>query len=409
MRIMSLHVHIRLVVLVGALALGLPASAQDKLKVEPAVPAGQAQPAAQGGIQGQNIFDVKPEVKRDASSEADYMKQSNGQRNKVQPGNNAPMWRGVAAGMEGVSSLPRSEAPEAGILIQAPVQYPGSRMTTAGEAWRQVRNNWIIPYGGALFLIVLGAIAIFYFTKGTIKLHGQDTGRKIERFTPFERSAHWSNAIAFCILAISGLVMAFGKFILLPIIGGTLFGWLSYALKTLHNFAGPVFAVSLLIVLLTFVRDNWPQRGDLNWLLKGGGLVGSAVDPPSHRFNAGEKIVFWGGVLLLGVIVVASGLVMDKLVPNLVYERSTMQIAHMVHSVATVLMMCVFAAHIYIGTLGMRGAYEGMATGYVDEAWAREHHEYWYDDVKAGKIPAQRSKPMTAAAAEQPAADAASA
>jgi formate dehydrogenase subunit gamma len=399
---------IRSLLLAGALALGAAAQAQDKLKVEPAVPAGQAQPAAPGGIQGQNIFDVKPEVKRDASSDPDYQKQDNGQRNKVQPGNNAPLWRGVAGGMEGVSSLPRSEAPEAGILIQAPVQYPGSRLTTAGEAWRQVRNNWIIPYGGALFLIFLGAIAVFYFTKGTIQLHSPETGRKIERFTPFERSAHWSNAIAFCILAVSGLVMAFGKFVLLPVIGTTLFGWLTYALKTLHNFAGPVFAVSLLVVLVTFVRDNWPQRGDLSWLLKGGGLVGKhEVDPPSHRFNAGEKIVFWGGVLFLGVIVVASGLVMDKLIPNLVYERSTMQVAQMVHSVATVLMMCVFAAHIYIGTLGMSGAYEAMATGYVDEAWAREHHQYWYDDVKAGKIPAQRSK--TATAADAPAADAASA
>ena len=105
---------------------------------------------AQGGIQGQNIFDVKPEVKRDASNDPGYMEQSNGERNRVQPGNNAPMWRGVQAGKEGYSSLPKSQAPEAGILIQAPVQYPGSRLTTAGEAWRQVRNHWIIPYGAAL-------------------------------------------------------------------------------------------------------------------------------------------------------------------------------------------------------------------------------------------------------------------
>ena len=123
--------------------------------------------------------------------------------------------------------------------------------------------------------------------------------RKIERFTPFERSAHWANAIAFCVLAISGVVMAFGKFFLLPVIGSTLFGWLTYALKNAHNFAGPLFAVSLVVVFLTFVKDNLPRKGDGEWLAKGGGLL-SGKEVPSHRFNAGEKLVFWGGVLLLG-------------------------------------------------------------------------------------------------------------
>ena len=350
----------------------------------------------QDGIQSQNIFTVKP----DASSEPGYGKQSNAERAKVQPGNNAPMWRQVGAGVTGTSSLPKSEAPEAGNLIQPFVQYPGSRLTNAGEAWRQVRNNWIIPYGGSLLLIVALAIAIFYFAKGTIKTHGADTGRKIERFTPFERAAHWSNAIAFCILAISGVVMAFGQFFILPVIGKSLFGWLTYALKTMHNFAGPLFAVSLVIVFFTFLRDNWPQKGDLAWLAKGGGLI-SGAEPASNRFNAGEKLVFWGGVFSLGIVVVSSGFVLDKLLPGLVYERSTMQIAHMVHAVATVLMVAMFLGHIYIGTLGMQGAYKAMATGYVDEAWAKEHHEYWYDDIKSGKVPTQRSSPASARPAVQ--------
>ncbi|HSV48131.1 MAG TPA: formate dehydrogenase subunit gamma [Ramlibacter sp.] len=378
--------------LAASLAFSLGATAQTKPQDDPVpAPAGQAAP---GGIQGQNIFDVKPEVKPDASSDAKYMQQNNAQRNAVQPGNNAPMWRDVQRGLEGYSSLPRSQAPEAGVLIQPPVDYGLVRVTTAGEAWRQVRNQFIIPYGGALFLIVLGAIAIFYFTRGTIEQHTPDTGRRIERFTPFERSAHWANAIAFVCLAVSGLVMAFGKFFLLPVIGSTLFGLLTYALKNLHNFAGPVFAVSIVIVFFTFLRDNWPQKGDLVWLLKGGGLFGkSGHEPPSNRFNAGEKLIFWGGVLLLGSIVVGSGLVLDKLFPNLAYERGTMQVAHMIHAVAAVLMMCAFVGHIYIGTIGMRGAYKAMRTGYVDEAWAKEHHEYWYDDVKAGKVPVQRSGP----------------
>jgi formate dehydrogenase subunit gamma len=379
-----------LIALVPVLALAQAPAPQRQVPDDP--PPAATQP---GGIQSQNIFDVKPEVKKDASSEAGYMEQNNAQRNRVQPANNSPMWRDVKKGLEGYSSLPKSEAPEAGVLIQGQVQYPGSRLTTAGEAWRQVRNNWIIPYGGALVLIVIVAIAIFYFSKGTIEQHGADTGRKIERFTPFERAAHWCNAIAFVILAVSGLVMAFGKFFLLPVIGGTLFGYLTYILKNAHNFAGPLFAVSLVVVFLTFLKDNFPERGDLRWLLRGGGLL-SGKEMPSGRFNAGEKVVFWGGVFFLGSIVVASGLVFDKLIPGIVYDRATMQVTHMVHAVAAVFMMCLFLGHIYLGTIGMRGAYKAMRTGYVDETWAKEHHEYWYEDVKSGKVPAERSAPAAA-------------
>jgi len=365
-------------VLLMALGWGNLVLAQDK----PTAPAGTS------GIQSQNIMDVKP----DASLDPGYAQQTNAERAKVQPGNNAPMWRQVGAGVTGYSSLPKSQAPEAGNLIQPFVQYPGSMFTNAGEAWRQVRNNWLIPYGGALLLIVLGAIALFYWRKGTLQLHGTETGRKIERFTPLERSAHWANAIAFIILAVSGIVMAFGKFFLHPVIGGTLFGWLTYVLKNAHNFAGPVFAVSLVIVIITFVRDNLPRKEDITWLVKGGGLLGEH-EIPSHRFNAGEKVLFWGGVFLLGLIVVGSGLVLDKLVPGLDYLRGDMQVAHMIHAVATVLMMAMFMGHIYMGTIGMAGAYYAMKTGYVDETWAREHHELWYDDIQAGKIPAQRSQP----------------
>ena len=350
-----------------------------------------AAPAASAANGPPAVFVAPPEPKAD---------ETNAQRAKSQPGNNAPFWRAVReSGVEkGTSSLPGAEK---GVLIQEFVQYPGSRLTNAGEAWRQVRNQWIIPYGGALFLITLLAIALFFFARGSLGGHGHHAGRMIERFTYFERAAHWSNAIAFCVLAISGLVMAFGKFTLLPLIGHTLFGWLSYVLKTAHNFAGPLFAVSLVIVFVVFVRDNFPGRGDLAWLRKGGGLFGGN-EPASGRFNAGEKLIFWGGVFVLGFFVVSSGLTLDKLLPGLAYSRGDMQIAHMIHAVSTVLMMCMFLGHIYIGTVGMKGAYQAMKTGYVDEGWAEEHHALWHADIQAGKIPAQRTRPATPPEPVQP-------
>ena len=317
--------------------------------------------------------------------------ETNAERAKTQPGNNAPFWRAVreSGNNEGYTSLPGVEM---GSLIQPFAKYPGSRYTTAGEAWRQVRNQWIIPYGGALLVIAVLAIALFYWRRGPLGGHLPDTGRMIERFTYFERAAHWSVAITFVILAVSGLVMSFGKFLLLPIIGSTLFGWLTYALKNAHNFAGPVFAVALVIFIVTYLRDNLPRAADLKWLAKGGGMFGGE-EVPSHRFNAGEKIVFWGGVIVLGLVVVGSGLVLDKLIPGMLYTRGDMQVTQMIHAVASVLMMAMFCGHIYLGSIGMKGAYEGMRTGLVDEAWAKEHHALWHDDIKAGKIPAQRSRP----------------
>jgi formate dehydrogenase subunit gamma len=324
--------------------------------------------------------------------------ESNAVRAKTQPGNNAPMWRAVreSGKTEGTTSLPGAEK---GTLIQSFTQYPGSRLASAGEAWRQVRNQWILPYGGSLLLIVVLALGIFYWRRGALGHDHPDTPLMIERFTPLERAAHWTNAGAFLALAASGIVMAFGKFFLLPILGGTLFGWLSYALKNLHNFVGPLFAVSLLIVVLIFVKDNIAGLQDFRWLKNAGGLLGEK-EVPSHRFNPAEKGLFWWGITVPGLFIVGSGLVLDMLVPGFGDRRGDMQIAHMVHAVCAMLMMTALLGHIYMGTIGTRGAYKAMRTGYVSEGWAQEHHELWYDDVKAGKIPAQRSAPASAASAK---------
>ena len=375
--------------LAGALALGLaaPAAAQTAAPTA-AAPAVAAAPEAKGPPAG---FVAPAEPKPD---------ETNAQRATTQPGNNAPFWRDVreSGNKEGTVSMP---IPEGGVLVQSFVQYPGSSFTTAGEAWRQVRNRWIIPYGGSLLLIAALALGLFYWRKGSLGGHEPDTGRVIERFTPLERAAHWTNAIAFVVLAVSGIVMAFGKFFLLPVLGSTLFGWLTYALKNAHNFAGPLFAVSLVIVIITFVKDNLPSKEDITWLLRAGGMFGGA-EVPSHRFNAGEKGIFWAGVFLLGLVVVGSGLVLDMVIPGLAYLRGDMQIAHMIHAAASMLMMAMFLGHIYMGTIGMKGAYSAMRTGYVDEGWAKEHHALWYEDIQAGKIPAQRSAPQGAAATTPP-------
>jgi len=203
---------------------------------------------------------------------------------------------------------------------------------------------------------------------------------------------HWSNAFAFCALALSGIVMSLGKFFLLPVMGATLFGWLTFLLKNLHNFVGPLFAVSLALIVITFIKDNIAKVADFVWLSKAGGMLGEH-EVPSHRFNAGEKGIFWWGVTIPGVIIVASGLVLDRLVPGLGLLRSDMQIAHMFHAAAAFWMIAMIMGHAYMGIVGVRGALDAMKTGYVSEAWAKEHHDLWLEDIHAGKIPAVRTQP----------------
>jgi formate dehydrogenase subunit gamma len=307
-----------------------------------------------------------------AQSEVQQLQQQQQQRRLEQPGNNAPVWREVRKeGQRHYTSLPGRET---GVLVQS-----------AGETWRQIRNGPVTFYGGWLVVIVALILAAIYFALGPVKLHNKPTGRMIERFTLAERWAHWVMGISFVVLGITGLIILFGKHVLLPVIGYTLFAWLTALAKNLHNFVAPLFAVSLVVFIVMFIRDNLPRAYDFTWFAKAPGFF-TGKHIPSGRFNAGEKTWFWGGVVLLSIALVVSGFIL--LFPNFDQLRSTMQQASVVHMVCAVLVIAASLGHIYLGTVGVEGAYRAMRDGVVDEEWAKEHHEYWYNDVKGGRKPA---------------------
>jgi formate dehydrogenase subunit gamma len=306
------------------------------------------------------------------------------ERSAEQPGNNAPVWRDVKSGEKNYTTLPQHHG---AVLIQGPLRFPGqSAFATAGEAWRNFRNGPLIFYGGWLLIVVAAVILVYYLVKGALKLKHAPTGRLIERFNSLERIAHWSVAISFVILGLSGLTILFGKFVLLPVIGYTLFAWLSALAKNLHNFVAPFFILSLLLMIVVYIKDNFWQAGDAAWLAKAGGMLGGD-EVPSGRFNPGEKGWFWAGVVLLGVIMSVTGLIM--LFPNFDQLRETMQQADVIHVIGAVAFIALSFGHIYLGTIGVEGAYQAMRSGYVDEEWAKQHHELWYRDIKSGKIPAK--------------------
>jgi len=267
----------------------------------------------------------------------------------------------------------------------------------AGREWREFRNGPLTQIGGWLLVGVLALITVFYLVKGPIRLHGAPTGRLIERFNAVERASHWVMAVSFVLLALSGIVILFGKHIVLPWLGYGAFSWLTVVSKNIHNFVGPLFIFSIVVMFLIYVKDNLWASHDFGWLSRLGGMVGDKGEVPSGRFNAGEKLWFWGGLVVLGTVVSVTGLILDF--PNWNQGREAMQQANTIHAIAAVLFIAASFGHIYLGTIGLHGAYRAMRDGYVDETWAKEHHALWYEDVKAGNRP---EKIMTGTA--QPAA-----
>jgi formate dehydrogenase subunit gamma len=295
--------------------------------------------------------------------------QAQQEREETQPGNNAPVWRDVRSGQAGFTSIPGREM---GVLVQS-----------SGETWRQIRNGPMTFYGGWLVVLTVLAVLGFYFWKGPVELHERPTGRLVHRFSTIERAVHWSTAISFCVLALSGLIMFFGKHVLLPLLGYALFAWLTTLSKNLHNFIAPLFIVSVVAMIVLFIKDNLPRAYDLRWFAKAWAVMARGEHVPTGRFNAGEKGWFWFGVVGLSIVVSWSGLIL--LFPNFDQTRAVMQDAWVWHASAALLYIAISLGHIYLGTIGLEGSYLAMRKGYVDETWAKEHHEYWYHEIKSDK------------------------
>jgi formate dehydrogenase subunit gamma len=272
------------------------------------------------------------------------------------------LWRDVRQRDVSASGKTQVKGVESGVLINA-----------NGDRWRQFRVYQLIPIGGYVLAGVLLLLAVFYVVRGRVPIEGGMSERKLPRYTSYERTIHWFIAGIFIFLALSGLIVLFGRPLLIPLIGKQAFSVLASASKEGHNLMGPLFLLALVLIFLRFVRRNIYQKGDLTWLLRGGGVIGKK-HVPSNFFNMGEKTMFWLLVFVGGTIA-ASGLVL--LSPVFGQGRELMELAHVGHAIGAVLMIAVILGHIYIGTIGMEGAIEGMKTGYCDLNWAKEHHDLW--------------------------------
>ena len=261
--------------------------------------------------------------------------------------------------------------------IEGQIVIPDTRamvlIQPAGRRWvhfHEVTLRWL---GTIATLGMIAVLALAYLFLGRIRISAGRSGTKVHRFSAFERFWHWLTAVSFVLLGLTGLNITFGKILLLPVIGDHGFSKFSQASKYVHNFVSFAFVIGLIVIVAVEFKDNIPRRVDIEWLKQGGGFIKSR-HAPAGRFNAGEKMVFWL-TLFGGVAVAVSGYFL--LFPFYATNILGMQLAQVAHAVIAMLFIALILGHIYIGTLGMEGAFEAMGTGDVDLNWAKEHHDLW--------------------------------
>ena len=300
----------------------------------------------------------------------------------------AEIWRAVRRGMPGNVSIPNKQA---GVLIQS-----------EGDNWRAWRNGPLTVYGAWALLGMLGFLALFFAIRGRIKIDAGASGQTVERFNGLERFAHWMTAVSFVLLALTGLNVFYGRHVLLPVLGPEVFATIALAGKYVHNYISFAFMAGIVLMFVLWVVHNIPGKNDLIWLSKGGGLFVKGVHPPSEKFNAGQKIIFWA-VMLGGASLAVSGIallfpfqlsmfaatfsvlnVFGTDFPTVLTPLQEMQYALLWHTIVGVVMIAIILAHIYIGSLGMEGAFAAMGSGQVDRNWACEHHDLWYAKLEHG-------------------------
>lgn len=321
----------------------------------------------------------------------------------VRPGgvDDSDMWRAVRKGIQGTVSIPDKNAAQ---LVQS-----------EGDNWRAVRNGPLVRWGGIALGAIIVLLALFYLVRGKIRVEHGLSGKTVTRFGDIERVGHWLLAVSFIILAITGLNITFGKMVLMPVIGKAAFSSISALGKWLHNYVAFAFMAGLVMVFVIWIKENFPDRYDLPWLAKGGGMFTKGVHPASRKFNAGQKILFWL-VVLVGISISLSGIMLLFPFQFAMFGKTfaflnifgfglstdltpiqEMQLASLWHAIVALALIVVIIAHIYIGTIGMEGAFDAMGSGEVDENWAKEHHSVWAKEAtKTRKKGGRRTKAVPA-------------
>ena len=266
--------------------------------------------------------------------------------------------------------------------ITIPNESAAGLIKPANKGWAGLNSGLLeIVTIGILVVTLLGLLG-FYLYRGRIRVEKGLSGVRITRFTGIERFAHWLTAISFITLALTGLNVVIGRSVLLPLVGEGAFGAITQTGKLMHNYIGWAFMAGLVLIFVMWVGRNIPRKRDLEWIKQAGGIFQKGVHPPAGKFNAGQKIIFWS-VVLGGAALAFTGVMM--LFPGQTSGAGQWHLFQLVHGFAAAIMAAIVLAHIYIGSVGMEGAFDDMGQGEVDVNWAKQHHALWVDKVMMTK------------------------
>lgn len=335
---------------------------------------------------------VDNSFRRGAAENPDGAAPVSGQLGTLGGASDPELWRRARFGT--VEATTQVRTPAADLLIQ-----------DTGMAWLQFRQGPLLKWGGLSLLGMIGLLVLFFLLRGRIMIDGGRSGVTIERFKPVERFGHWLLAGSFVLLAFTGLISLFGRKGLIPWMGHETYSVIATYSKLIHNSVSWAFILGLIMIVVMWVMHNIPGRNDIRWFKQAGGLFSENLHPPAQKFNGGQKVIFWGTVVL-GASIALSGLSLlfpfelplfaktftalnatglPQLVgygplPEQLTPHAEMQFAQIWHAVVSFAMMVMILAHIYIGSVGMQGAFDAMGSGHVDLQWAKEHHSLWVSE-----------------------------
>jgi len=278
-------------------------------------------------------------------------------------------------------------------FVHIPDQKEGVLVQPQGRDFRDFRTRWQPWIDAVLIVVAVFAMIGLYLIAGPMRYTKDRQGRTIQRFTGFERFIHWGTAVSFIWLAVTGLNLVFGRWLLEPLIGDNAFSSFSALAKVSHNSVAFAFMLLLVVMAIQWLRHNLPSRLDLEWIKAAGGMFGGP-HPPARKFNAGQKMIYWiavfggGAISLTGIALLA---------PFYVLDIGGMQLMQVLHSIVAALMMAVIIGHIYLGSVGVQGSFQAMTTGRVDVNWAREHHALWLEEETKQKGVSTSASPLRAA------------
>jgi formate dehydrogenase subunit gamma len=282
----------------------------------------------------------------------------------------ADLWRAIKAGESGYSTY---KGVDADILINV-----------AGNEGKILRNTYLKPLLGLAFVGVFIAFLIFYFVNGPSTLSKGFSGKMVFRWSKADLWLHWIMAVSCLIMMLTGLVIMLGRHFLAPYVGDDIWAGIIAFSKFSHDWSSPIFMVSWLACVIKWMPLQTVKLYDLKWFLVVGGYINfgpfKGKHPDSGFANAGEKMWFWS-LAIFGLCISVTGIML--VFPTLDLPRIWSMLALLIHGVSAVIIVAFTIVHIWMATVLSEGGMECMVSGYCDENWASQHHNLWYDEIKA--------------------------